>query len=274
MDKERKASVTYTGNGTQKVFSFPFDYLRKAFVKAEIIEGSAITELTQGKDYSVLDKELTLFNPAIAKDKWLKIYRETTTDPLVEWQDASVLRASEMSLQEIQLLHLAEETYDKVQDGGLTKNNKTHQWDADYARITNVEDPIDPKDAVNLEYITDKKNGVITEVAINGNKWINSIDTDGAKWIGEIKKTGVKCNADVEEVGNYYLDTLRSMKDSAEKYAGFDLDNYYTVPEIDTMEVSDEDIISLFDNKAPVALPIPDYDIMFATDVDILNLFK
>ena len=129
MDKERKASVIYEGNGAQQTFSFPFDYLRKAFVKAEIIEGSNIIELEQGRDYSITDKELTLNSGvSVATGERLKIYRKTTTDPLVEWQDASVLLANDLTVKDTQLLHLIEEAID-------TSNNAL---DTTSSSLTNI----------------------------------------------------------------------------------------------------------------------------------------
>ena len=49
---------------------------------------------------------MTLAAPTTLK---IKIYRVTTTKPLVGWADASVLKAADMTVQSTQLLHLAEE---------------------------------------------------------------------------------------------------------------------------------------------------------------------
>ena len=195
MAKERKASVIYEGNGTQQTFSFPFDYLRKAFVKAEIVEGSGITELEQGKDYSITDKELTLASGvSVATGKLLKIYRETTTDPLVEWQDASVLRSADLSLQEVQLLHLAEETADKVFDSGMsTAPTNTNVWDGQYKRLTDLLDPQEDGDAVTLRYINDKQHGLITA----------------------LKNEGATQDEKVKTTGDTYVATMTTLKDTA-----------------------------------------------------------
>lgn len=195
MAKERKASVIYEGNGAQQTFSFPFDYLRKAFVKAEIVEGSGITELEQGKDYSITDKELTLASGvSVATGKLLKIYRETTTDPLVEWQDASVLRSADLSLQEVQLLHLAEETADKVFDSGMsTAPTNTNVWDGQYKRLTDLLDPQEDGDAVTLRYINDKQHGLITA----------------------LKNEGATQDEKVKATGDTYVATMTNLKDTA-----------------------------------------------------------
>lgn len=114
MAKERKASVIYEGNASQLVYAFPFDYLQKKFVKVEDIYTN-ITELTMGVDYTVEDKQVRLVK-GIPIGHFVKIYRETPTAPLVEWQDASVLRSADMTLQELQLLHIQEEFNDHLNE--------------------------------------------------------------------------------------------------------------------------------------------------------------
>lgn len=203
MAKERKASVIYEGNGTQQTFSFPFDYLRKAFIKAEII-GSDIIELEQGKDYSITDKELTLNSGlSVAIGKLLKIYRETTTDPLVEWQDASVLRSADLSLQEVQLLHLAEETADKVFDTGMsTSPTNTNVWDGQYKRITNLLDPQEGGDAVTLRFVNDKQHGLITALKNEGANQNASIVATGNTQNTRLTTTGDTQNKRLTDTGD------------------------------------------------------------------------
>ena len=99
-------SVTYTADGTQTVFSFPFDYLRKAFVFVEV---NGETDLEQGTDYTVSDDKTVIFQTAPVTNTVLRIYRQTDTTPLVSWADASVLRARDMTIQQVQELHILEE---------------------------------------------------------------------------------------------------------------------------------------------------------------------
>lgn len=138
MADERKTQVTYQGNGTQRVYSFSFDYLRKAFVKVRLIDNETRKELVQGAEYTVTDKQITLASPTNLK---IEIVRQTTTQPLVAWKDASVLKAVDMSVQEVQLLHLAEETRDEVRDGGMALSEAAQAWDARMHRIINLLDP-------------------------------------------------------------------------------------------------------------------------------------
>lgn len=203
MAKERKASVIYDGNASQLVYAFPFDYLRKKFVKVEDIYTN-ITELTIGVDYTVEDKQVRLVK-AIPLGHSVKIYRETTTDPLVEWQDASVLRSADLSLQEVQLLHLAEETADKVFDSGMsTAYDNPNCWDGQYKRIINALDPIEDGDVVTLRYIK-----------ANQDSLLNQLKNTGATQNSSIIATGDTQNKRLTDTGNIYVSTMTTLKDTA-----------------------------------------------------------
>lgn len=203
MAKERKASVIYEGNASQLVYAFPFDYLRKKFVKVEDIYTN-ITELTIGVDYTVEDKQVRLVK-GIPLGHSVKIYRETTTAPLVEWQDASVLRSADLSLQEVQLLHLAEETADKVFDSGMsTAYDNPNCWDGQYKRIINALDPIEDGDVVTLRYIKSNQDSLL-----------NQLKNTGATQNSSIVATGDIQNKRLTDTGNAYVSTMTTLKDTA-----------------------------------------------------------
>lgn len=203
MAKERKASVMYEGNASQLVYAFPFDYLRKKFVKVEDIYTN-ITELTMGVDYTVEDKQVRLVK-GIPLGHSVKIYRETTTAPLVEWQDASVLKSADLSLQEVQLLHLAEETADKVFDSGMsTAYDNPNCWDGQYKRIINALDPIEDGDVVTLRYIK-----------ANQDSLLNQLKNTGATQNSSIIATGDTQNKRLTDTGNAYVSTMTTLKDTA-----------------------------------------------------------
>lgn len=202
MAKERKASVIYEGNASQLVYAFPFDYLRKKFVKVEDIYTN-ITELTIGVDYTVEDKQVRLVK-GIPLGHSVKIYRETTTAPLVEWQDASVLRSADLSLQEVQLLHLAEETGDRVFDSGMsTAYDNPNCWDGQYKRIINVLDPIEDGDVVTLRYIKANQDSLLNQLKNTG-------ETQNARLIA----TGDTQNARLVTTGNSYVSTMTTLRDA------------------------------------------------------------
>lgn len=202
MAKERKASVIYEGNASQLVYAFPFDYLRKKFVKVEDIYTN-ITELTIGVDYTVEDKQVRLVK-GIPLGHSVKIYRETTTAPLVEWQDASVLRSADLSLQEVQLLHLAEETGDRVFDSGMsTAYDNPNCWDGQYKRIINVLDPIEDGDVVTLRYIKANHDSLLNQLKNTG-------ETQNARLIA----TGDTQNTRLVTTGDSYVSTMTTLRDA------------------------------------------------------------
>lgn len=225
MDKisnERKAQIFYQGNGSQTQYSFPFDYLRKAFVHVSLISDEKIEELTQGKDYTVNDRVVTLAAPTGLK---IKIYRVTTTKPLVGWADASVLKAADMTVQSTQLLHLAEETSDMAQEGGLSKDEADNIWDARYNKIKNLLDPTEPGDAVTLNYITKNQNSLLMQLRNTGAAQNASIvatgDAQNARLTAtgdnqntRLTSTGDTQNKRLTDTGNTYVSTMTTLRDT------------------------------------------------------------
>lgn len=212
MAKERKASVIYEGNASQLVYAFPFDYLRKKFVKVEDIYTN-ITELTIGVDYTVEDKQVRLVK-GIPVGHFVKIYRETTTDPLVEWQDASVLRSDDLSLQEVQILHLAEEALDMAQDKGLTTDDNDGVWDARYNKIKNLLEPTEAGDAVNLGYITKNQDSLLNKLNSTGATQNKSIVATGDAQNARLIATGEAQNTRLLATGDNKNKTLEDTGDA------------------------------------------------------------
>lgn len=88
-----KASVFYKGGEVE--YTFPFPYLKKKFVKVRYKKPDGSYEyLEYNKDYSVSDKTVTL-RTAGAPDDVINIFRATPSEQIVDFTDASVLKASE-----------------------------------------------------------------------------------------------------------------------------------------------------------------------------------
>lgn len=166
---------------------------------------------------------MTLAAPTSLK---IKIYRVTTTKPLVGWADASVLRAADMTVQSTQLLHLAEETSDLAQEGGLSKDGTDNIWDARYNKIKNLLDPTEPGDAVNLNYITKNQNSLLTQLNNTGAAQNASIVSTGDAQNARLTATGDKQNTRLTstgdtqnkrltDTGDSYVATMTTLKDTA-----------------------------------------------------------
>ena len=188
-----------------------------------MISDEKVEDLTQGKDYTVNDRQVTLAAPTGLK---IKIYRVTTTKPLVGWADASVLRAADMTVQSTQLLHLAEETSDLAQDGGLSKDIADNIWDARYNKIKNLLDPTDPGDAVTLNYITKNKDSLINQLNATGDNQntllIATGDTQNARLVhtgntqnARLNSTGDTQNKRLSDTGYSYVSTMTTLKNTA-----------------------------------------------------------
>lgn len=170
MATELKTIVSYQTDGIQKTFAFPFDYLKKEFIKARLDGGDSYV---YGADYIVTSKQIE-FAVAPLADQLLVIYRETDTKRLITWEDASILHASDMTLNQVQVLHVAEEARDRVgipgsihTEGALIKDTDG-VWDAKSIRLKNLADPLYPNDAVTKNYLETVGGGGGTGVVQNG----------------------------------------------------------------------------------------------------------
>lgn len=143
--------TTYIGNGTQTDFSIPFDYLKKSFVRVYVdsvlLTGGDYGDTTA--DYYFLDKTTVRLKTPPAENIEVTIRRYTSaTERIVSFEDASILKATDLDTSQLQSFHIAEEARDVINDA-LVKDPDGN-WDALGNRITNVGDPVDGGDAINL----------------------------------------------------------------------------------------------------------------------------
>lgn len=160
-----KARVEYeVTDGTQKTYTFPFSYLRKKFVMVSILHSDASeTALEYGVDYTVNDLSVSLTTPAQVGEHII-IYRQTSTDKIVTWNDGSILLARDMNTEDAQMLHLQEEQQDYIMAHAISTkvtSDKEVLWDALNHRVINVSDPKDPQDAVTKHYMESVQNGFV-----------------------------------------------------------------------------------------------------------------
>lgn len=153
-----KASVSFVGDGTTNKFYFGFDYINKQFVKVQI--GNEGQSLTYPSDYTVDDRSVVLKDtPAIGVA--IRVYRETSSDRIVEWADGAFIKASQMTLENLQQLHLIEEAQDYTILNSLSKYPDGVNFNALGSRVINVSDPKDPQDAVTKHYMETVQGGFV-----------------------------------------------------------------------------------------------------------------
>ena len=156
-----KTSVTYNGTGTQTRFDFPFDYLRKAFVHVSVDNTPLNT------DQYTIDGRTVVFNTAPASGSVIRIYRETITDRLVVWADASVLKAADMTISQVQQLHILEEGQDWSKINSIYLDENDSKWQGNNHPMKNISDPVDAKDVVTKGYMETVQGGfVMTNTAL------------------------------------------------------------------------------------------------------------
>lgn len=153
-----KASVYFVGDGSTNRFYFGFDYINKQFVKVQVgAESSPLTYLT---DYTVDDRSVILTDtPDVGVA--IRVYRETPSDRIVEWADGAFIKASQMTLENLQQLHLIEEAQDYPILNSLSKYPDGFNFNALGSRIINVSDPKDPQDVVTKHYMENVKDGFV-----------------------------------------------------------------------------------------------------------------
>lgn len=153
-----KASVFFVGDGSTNKFYFGFDYINKQFVKVQVgDESSPLTYLT---DYTVDDRSVTLTDtPDVGVA--IRVYRETPSDRIVEWADGAFITASQITLENLQQLHLIEEAYDYPILNSMSKYPDGYNFNALGSRIINVIDPKDPQDVVTKHYMENVQGGFV-----------------------------------------------------------------------------------------------------------------
>ena len=155
-----KASVSFVGDGSANRFYFGFDYINKQFVKVQV--GAGNSPLTYLIDYTVDDRSVILTDtPDLGVV--IRVYRETPSDRIVEWADGAFIKASQMTLESLQQLHLIEEAQDYPILNSLSKYPDGINFNALGSRVVNVSDPEDPQDVVTKHYMESVQDGFVAE---------------------------------------------------------------------------------------------------------------
>lgn len=147
-------SITYTADGSQTNFSVPFDYLRPAFVHVSVNDA----EVSEG---FTISNRMVMFDSAPAKDAVVHIYRNTPTTRLVSWADASILKAIDMTIAEVQQLHILEEASDWSKTNSIVLDEESGVWQGRNYRVSNVSDPTEAQDVVTKNYLENTEDSFV-----------------------------------------------------------------------------------------------------------------
>lgn len=137
--------------GGQQDFEIPFDYILQRFVKLTLIGDGNRQELVLGTDFRFIGPRTVRTNvfwgPAQGYTS-IEIRRVTSaSDRRVEFSDGSILTAGDLNIAQLQAIHIAEEARDSATEN--LSPDADGNYDARGARIYNLGDAVQPKDAVN-----------------------------------------------------------------------------------------------------------------------------
>ncbi|CAB4150123.1 Intramolecular chaperone auto-processing domain containing protein [uncultured Caudovirales phage] len=137
--------VRYTGNGSTTNYTFSFPTISTDHIKVRV-NGTLVT------NWSFLSASTVQFAAAPASGAIIEIRRETPKDSaIVNFTDGSVLLERDLDLLATYNLYVAQETDDSLEDAIAVTS--TGKYNADGKQITNLANPDDPTDAVNLDYL-------------------------------------------------------------------------------------------------------------------------
>ena len=147
--------VVYPGDGVTRQFTVPFDYLNRTFVRV-YVNG---TEEAQGVTWSFISPTIIERSAAPLAGETLTIRRVTSTNRIVDFKDASVLRSFDLNTSQLQVLHIAEEAKDMTVD--TISTDIYGNLDARWRRISHVANPVEDGDALNYGTYKADLNGAV-----------------------------------------------------------------------------------------------------------------
>lgn len=166
----------------------------------------ADTNLTYGTDYVVANRQVTL-SLAPTAGTLIVIQRKTSTERLVSWQDASVLKAEDMTIAQVQQLHILEEQEDWIRINSMVTDEDS-RWNALNHRIINVGDPIDPQDVVTKNYVEKL-----------GDSFKTLLDTTTTQGIKKLEYKTQEGLLALEQQTSLDLETLANLSDEIKEIA-------------------------------------------------------
>ena len=137
------ASMYYTGDGSTDTFSIPFDYLKESHMHV-YIDGTEDTSFT----FSTASQVETSSTPADGST--VLVQRETPKTREVNFENASMLKESELDKDSNQMMYIVQESADEMQRAMKVGNDG--KLDAEDRVIKNVGDPVNDNDVATKSY--------------------------------------------------------------------------------------------------------------------------
>ena len=214
-----KTSVTYNGTGSQTRFDFPFDYLRKSFVRVSVNN----EPMDNTADYTI-NSRTVVFHDAPPSNSIIRIYRETDTSRLVVWADASVLKASDMTIQQVQQLHILEEANDWTKTNSIVLNDEGNAWQGRNYRVSNVSDPTEAQDVVTKHYLENTEDSFVQRmnaIKTQTEQFANTAgnNKDSAYKSAQAASTSAASAAESARLAEGYKTAAENAKSNASLYA-------------------------------------------------------
>lgn len=230
-------SITYTADGVQTNFSVPFDYLRPSFVHVTINDTDVSGAYT-------ISNRMIMFDSAPPKDSIVYIYRSTPTTRLVSWADASILKAIDMTIAEIQQLHILEEASDWSKTNSIVLDEESGAWQGRNCRMSKVADPTEAQDVVTKHYLDSTKDSFVQQ--------LNNIKTQTEQFSNTAGSSAQSASASAADARNS-ADEAETYKDNAKTYMD-NAKNYSENVNVFTPSVSTSGVLS-WTNKAGLDNP-------------------
>lgn len=220
--------IYYEGNGSTTDFTIPFDYLSKRFIQVYIdnVLKTGGSSGDESVDYYFPNATTIRFRTAPETGVQILIKRFTiATDRIVDFQDASVFNANDLNTAQLQVIHIAEEGRDIIDDALIV--NTEGQWDARNRRIVNLADPIDAQDAMTYGlYLADASGSkVAAEEA--------AASAEEAKGYAESASSSL---AETKEIAQTVADSVEEIEHNVELAQGIQEDVTNKRDEVNTVQ--------------------------------------
>lgn len=101
----------------QPLYSIPFDYLSRTFIRMTLINSADPNlnqELVAGRDFRFMNERTVEILVDQTGFDIVRMFRQTSTELIVNFQDGSVLTSRDLTNSELQAIHIAEEGRDQT----------------------------------------------------------------------------------------------------------------------------------------------------------------